>query len=502
MDNMKISLSVPATIYDFGETENLTNNKYVTHAKLKVFSVGSTGDKRVFTKQFSDQLLQTLPSTPVVAYYDEDEDDFKGHHIIQYVFGYVPENATISYVDEVVDGKKVTFALTDVLLFTGRQDNIGTIASKIIGHAHSLELDPKTAKYEIVRTNGKIESVTFKEGNFIGLSVLGTNEKPAFAGSAFFTEGSELDLFINSFKEFKEEVELYKSGGEKMDNEINLPNPKSYQEFKKSSLTEKINSVVKALENQGYYGYFIDAIDESYVFRVYMEDSAEFYRIKQVDGAITSMEVVYPRYLTEAEINNVEAPNFNESTNEEITEAVENTEVEEQFEEVIEQVTEATEAATEEPAVVETETFEEVTETVEETVEENLDTHIVVEAQILEQGMEDVREQTNKEEVQGSQAAYTSALNDAERQELNEYRKKAKFELIDMYTELDDEIKEDFRNRHAEFTVDQLDKELAYVLVKSQRQNKKGGIKVFAMLQDTPKEETLADIVAKYKDKK
>lgn len=499
---MKVSLSVPATIYDFGETENLTNNKYVTHAKLKVFSVGSTGDKRVFTKQFSDQLLQTLPSTPVVAYYDEDEDDFKGHHIIQYVFGYVPENATISYADETVDGKKVTFAFTDVLLFTGRNDNIGAIASKIIGHAHSLELDPKTAKYEIVRSGGKIESVTFKEGSFIGLSVLGTNEKPAFAGSAFFTEGSELDLFVNSFKEFKEEVELYKSGGEKMDNETNLPNPKSYQEFKKSSLTEKINSVVKALENQGYYGYFIDAIDESYVFRVYMEDSAEFYRIKQVDGAITSMEVVYPRYLTEAEINNIEQPNFTENTNEEITEAVENTDVEEQVEEVIEQVTEATEAAIEEPAVEETETFEEVTEAVEETVEENLDTHIVVEAQVLE-GLEDDRETTTKqEEGQGAQNTYNAALNDAERQELNEYRKKAKFELIDSYEEVDEQTRKQFKEKHLEFTVDQLDKELAYALVKSQRQNKKVGVKVFSLINEPAKPMTVVDYVNQYKDKK
>ena len=499
---MKISLSVPATIYDFGETENLTNNKYVTHAKLKVFSVGSTGDKRVFTKQFSDQLLQTLPSTPVVAYYDEDEDDFKGHHIVQYVFGYVPENATISYVDEVVDGKKVTFALTDVLLFTGRQDNIGAIASKIVGHSHSLELDPKTAKYEIVRANGKVDSVTFKEGSFIGLSVLGTNEKPAFAGSSFFTEGSELDLFVNSFKEFKEEVELYKSGGEKMDNETNLPNPKSYQEFKKSSLTEKINSIVKALENQGYYGYFIDAIDESYVFRVYMEDSAELYRIKQVDGAITSMEVVYPRYLTEAEINNIEQPNFTESTNEEITEAVENTEVEEQFEEVIEQVTEATEAAIEEPAVEETETFEEVTEAVEETVEENLDTHIVVEAQVLE-GLEDDRETTTKEEVQSAQNANYASLNDEERQELNEYRKQAKFELIESY-ELEEDIKQKYFNAHDKYTISELDRELAYELVQTQRQGKKGGVKFFAMnnVDTNKKPETVVDYVNLYKDKK
>jgi len=501
MDDMKISLSVPATIYDFGETENLTNNKYVTHAKLKVFSVGATGDKRVFTKQFSDQLLQTLPSTPVVAYYDEDEDDFKGHHIVQYVFGYVPENATISYVDEVLEGNKVTFAVTDVLLFTGRQDNIGAIASKIIGHSHSLELDPKTAKYQVVRSNGKIESVTFKEGSFIGLSVLGSNEKPAFVGSAFFTEGSELDLFINSFKEFKEEVELYKSGGETMDKENNLPNPKSYQEFKSSSLMEKIESVTKALYNQGYYGYFVDAVEENYIFRVYMEDGVNFYRIKQVDGAITSMEVVYPRYLTEAEINNLEEPNFTESTTMETVEETV-TEMENVIEEVeTTEVVQATETTTEEPVAEETETFEEVTETVEETVEENLDTHIVVEAQVLE-GLEDDRETTKQEEGQGTQAAYVTALDDAERQELNEYRKKAKFELIDSYEEVDEQTRAEFKVKHLEFSIDQLDKELAYALVTSQRQNKKVGVKVFSLINEPAQPKTVVDYINEFKDKK
>lgn len=435
MDDMKISLSVPATIYSFGETQSLTQNKYVTHAKLKVFYIGKTGDNRVFTKQFSDQLLQTLPGTPVVAYYDEDKDDFVGHNPVQYVFGYVPEAATIQYVEE--NGS--TFAVTDVLLFTGRPDLIGQVASKIIGKSHSLELDPGTVEYTIVRANRMIESITFTKGHFIGLSVLGNNEQPAFAGSSFFTEGDEIKTFVDSFKEFKQEVELYKSGGQLMNEENNLPTLTSEQDIVASP--EVVVEEVPAVE-----------ITEP-VIEVQMEETPTEPMVEEVVEA---------------------APMVDEPEDEE----------------------DEKEEDKEDPEKDEEPTFVEQVEQVE------VSSEIVVEAQILEQGMEDVREQTNKEEVQGSQAAYTSALNDAERQELNEYRKKAKFELIEMYSELDDEIKEDFRNRHADFTVDQLDKELAYVLVKSQRQNKKGGVKVFALMQETPKEKTLADIVAQYKDKK
>jgi hypothetical protein len=429
MEDMKISLSVPATIYSFGETESLTKNQYVTHAKLKVFYVGQTGDKRVFTKQFSDQLLQTLPGTPVVAYYDAEKDDFIGHNYVQYVFGYVPEAATITYMNDIVDGKAVQFAVTDVLLFTGRPDLIGMVSNKIIGKAHSLELDPATVEYTIVKTKMGIDSITFNKGHFIGLSVLGDDEKPAFSGSSFFNESATEDVkvFIQSFEEFKKEVELYKSGGQLMNEENNLPILESEQEVTQAS-TEEVEVIVAETETT-------------------VTEATEVEEIPTV-----------------------------------ATEAVEDEKPEEEVKE--EEPEEMTELTPEAPIV-----------------EEIVSSEVVVEAETLE-GMEDDREQKQKED-QVAQTADASALNDAERQELNEYRKKAKFELIQTYSDLEESVKSKYLSNHANYTVEELDKELAYELVKTQRQiTKKNGVKVFSMISNVSEPKTVADYINEYKDKK
>lgn len=443
MDDMKVSLSVPATIYSFGETKSLTENKYVTHAKLKVFYVGKTGDNRVFTKQFSDQLLQTLPGTPVVAYYDKEKDDFVGHNHTQYVFGYVPEQATISYVEEL----GVTFALTDVLLFTGREDNIGVVANKIIGHSHSLELDPKTVEYTMMRSKEKLIAITFTKGDFIGLSVLGENEQPAFTGSSFFTDDdSELKTFVNSFKEFKREVDLYKSGGPLMNEDNNLP--------------------ILEIETP------IDGVTEAEIIKVEVE-------IKTGEDCVESPEgtpVEIPSSIMDATIplDHVEE---SMAVMPEDAPAEEDPKVDPEV---------VPEEDPEEPEMVKKDE-----DTVCITNSEN-----IVEAQI-QKGMEDGKEK-DKEVGEISNAA---ALNQAERQELNEYRKKAKFELIDSYNDLSSELKSKYRDTHESYSVEDLDKELAFELVKSQRQIKNYGVRVFAINTDGPKEETLTDIINRLKDK-
>lgn len=451
MDDMKISLSVPATIYSFGETYGLTQNKYVTPAKLKIFYVGKTGDNRVFTKQFSDQLLQTLPGTPVVAYYNEESDDFIGHNHTQYVFGYVPETATIGYIS---DGG-LQFAITDVVLFTGRNDNIGAVASKIIGHAHSLELDPATVEYTIVRASNKIESITFNKGHFIGLSVLGNNEQPAFSGSAFFSaDDAELKTFVDSFKEFKQEVELYKSGGQEMNDETNLP----ILENETPVVTETV----------------ADAKEICVEVKVEICDDVEGENI-----APDEIPVEVPQMPMEPMM--AEMPKDPEKDPEDMP----------------------MEPA--DPSQDPQEDSQDPKEEEEDLVKKDEETQcevipaLVVEAQTQE-GLEDVRDTKQEEEAIAKANADSAALNQAERQELNEYRKKAKFELIDTY-DVSSEIKEKYRAIHEQFTVDALDKELAFELVKSQRQNKKSEVKVFSVMTKTAETESLQDIINRYKDK-
>lgn len=211
--DVKVNFSIPVHLFDYRESDN----SLYSYAKLKIFYVGQTGDKRLFTKKFSDELISTLPYVPVVGYYDEEEEDFKGHHTeIQHIYGIVPEDTNMEYIKE--DGKE--YAVCDVILYTGRQDKTGQIAQKIVGKQHSLELNPSTTTYEINRdSQGKIKNIEFKTGSLLGLSILGDNERPAFSGSGFFTENSE---FMRLFEGFKIELEKFTKRNQQRGENMNV----------------------------------------------------------------------------------------------------------------------------------------------------------------------------------------------------------------------------------------------------------------------------------------
>lgn len=209
---MKVNFSIPVDLFDYRESEN----SLYSYAKLKIFYIGQTGDKRLFTKKFSDNLLKSLPYVPVVGFYDEEEEDFKGHNPeIQHIYGIVPEDTEIEYIKE--DNKE--YAVCDVILYTGRTDKTGEIAQKIVGKQHSLELNPNNTTYVINRdAKGKLENIEFKSGSLLGLSILGDGEKPAFSGSGFFNENSHLmEVFENFRKEFEKFTKEQGQRGEKMD---------------------------------------------------------------------------------------------------------------------------------------------------------------------------------------------------------------------------------------------------------------------------------------------
>lgn len=106
MDDKNLMFSIPAEVSMVPNSTDLKfgdRNNFITPVRLKVFYKGTTPDGRVFTEDFSSKVIKTLPQTPVVAYYDEDEDDFVGHNSKQYVYGYVPEVGQISFQE--IDGQ-------------------------------------------------------------------------------------------------------------------------------------------------------------------------------------------------------------------------------------------------------------------------------------------------------------------------------------------------------------------------------------------------------------
>lgn len=203
MKDKNINFSIPASfVFDNTELNSYDDNKFLTKAKVKVFYKGTTPDNRTFTESFSQKVLSSLPGTPVVGYFDEESQDFQGHNSVQYVYGFVPEVGRTSF--EEIDGQ--TWAVTDVYLFTGRNDNIGNVARQIIGKKQSLELDPESTEYEIRRASNKSHEIIFTNTNgIVGLSVLGDNQTPGFTDSEFFTAKSmkTLEDLIREFAEYK-----------------------------------------------------------------------------------------------------------------------------------------------------------------------------------------------------------------------------------------------------------------------------------------------------------
>jgi hypothetical protein len=229
---------------------NSDDNPLYTRAKLKVFYVGETVDHRLFTDNFSKFLMGSLPYTPVVSYYNSDKDDFEGHAEEQCIYGIVDPVTQPEFVVE-EDGTK--WAICDVILYTERPDKTGEIAQKIIGHPESLELDPRTVQYKINRDRtGKFMNLEFTYGKFIGVSVLGKDEKPAFAGAQFFNS-----------QNFLKEIKDCTNRGTNMT--IVIPN------FVSQSWSETERAVADALAKKFNDGYYLVDMYDTYCI-VYLWD--------------------------------------------------------------------------------------------------------------------------------------------------------------------------------------------------------------------------------------
>lgn len=306
----KIPMNVPVFIRSSNEEQ--TSNLY-TKAKLQIFYIGETGDHRLFTEDFANHIIETLPNVPVVGFYSEDDEDFKGHHSVQYIYGIVPESAKIEFEEK--DGK--TWAITDVILYTGRKDNIGTVASKIFGKQHSLELDPDTLKYKVNRDpNGRFMNLEFISGDFVGLSVLGDDEHPAFSGSEFFTTNEDFVKIIEqSEAKFSKFINLLNNNGGKLE----VFNSEAFfqkcaENFAKITMQEFIRKLYAALERIENYGYIVENTDEYAVVCHWNSDENRcmYSKYSIVDSnselALLNPVEVYAKYLTQEEINKVENP--------------------------------------------------------------------------------------------------------------------------------------------------------------------------------------------------
>lgn len=297
------NFSWPATLSFSADNGN--ENERFSRGKLKVFFKGETVDHRLFSDNFSEEVIKSLPYTPIVSYYDEEKQDFVGHATEQAIYGIVDPCGEITF-EKGEDGN--TWAVCDTVYYTERPGKVGEIASKIEGHSQSLELDPKTVKYVINYDKKRhFKNLEFTAGHFIGVSVLGKDQKPAFTGSEFFS----VDAFAEKMNLLKEYCEARKNEQASGGNEMNLT------EFIKLSWGEKAQKVADAVDSEygrEYYNYVVDMYEDRAIMRFYSYFDGSS-RLMSISYSLSEEGVVTLGDIKEVHVTYEEVPEVQAPTN-------------------------------------------------------------------------------------------------------------------------------------------------------------------------------------------
>lgn len=206
-DFSKIPTTLDVSLY--GNLETLTDT--LSKCRVRIFYKGMNRNRTFISEDFANQLINSLPYTPVKGIFDKEKVDYQDHgedNTDGRVYGVVmaePNFAWEAFEDE--DGVTRTYACADVLLFTGLYPE----ARLVPGESQSMEIFRNTLKGEwrIWKSDG-MPYYHFLEGSLVGLQVLGQETEPCFEGAAFF----------NLYKDVKEMVDYIKTFSKKEDEEM------------------------------------------------------------------------------------------------------------------------------------------------------------------------------------------------------------------------------------------------------------------------------------------
>ena len=407
-------------------------NEVLSRARCRIFYKGANRNGTFITDEFAEQLIATLPYVPVKGIYDPVKDDFTDHGRERYegrIYGIVPENPNFAWEKHLdVDGVEREYACTDIFLFTGIYKEE---ALDIIQKSQSMELyaDSIEGKWEFI--NGK-KFFVFTEGRFLGLQALGEDYEPCFEGAAFYT-------LVDSIKNLITEVENFELNKSKTEEDEKM-NFKLSDDQKYNMLWTLLNP--RFNEEDGFIldyavGDVYDDYAVTYNCKTNGYERAYYTKDDTTDSlVIDKMEVCYIVDVNEEEkraLNMLRT--INNNTYEKVDEYVNGLQ----------------------------EKVDEFSSKIEE--HENTISTLQQEAGEFEAKLNEVSEKYN--------LSLENITNlEAENEELKNFKLnvelKEKESVIDKYsTQLDADVLEAFREKIGEYTKEDLDKELAFVLVQT-----------------------------------
>ena len=461
-------------------------NETISKGRCRIFYKGANRNGTFITDEFAEKLLSTIPYTPVKGIYEVEEDDYTDHGVKRSegrIYGIVPENPNFvweKHLDE--DGVEREYACVDVLIFTA----LYTEANDVIGKAQSMELYPKSIKGSWKIIEGK-RFYVFDEACFLGLQVLGDDVEPCFEGAAFYSLCVELKEMLKQAEQYS--LNLHNGGNNRM------LNYKLSDRQKFDAIWSLLN--VNYCEAGGWTINFdiCEIYDEYAVVRNYEEGIFEriyYSKNDETDSLkITGREQCYFLDVTEAEKKALDALHgLNNNTYEKI---------DENYSAAVAEV----ETKTEELNTL-TETYNTLTETYNTEKGQYEEKISEFETKIEELNNSISTLNVEKEEAFSASVALQSTIDglNEEVATLNSFKdsveKKEKENIIAKYSEhLSEEIISKYTETLDNYTIKELDKELAYELVSTNQT-------VFTNNQGSyiPKDEPvsgLEELLTKYK---
>lgn len=186
-------------------------NPLVSKVEIKVCYVSDEPNRNgsVITKEVAREIANSLPSSPIVGYWNENKEDFEGHNRVIDIsggefkikdttrpYGFVDMNAKVwfqKYLDD--DGEEREYLCTEGYLWTGQYPEAQRVLEK--GNAQSMELDEHTLDGSWAKmANLDGEFFIINEAIISKLCLLGEDVEPCFEGASI-TKFS----FGDSFKE-------------------------------------------------------------------------------------------------------------------------------------------------------------------------------------------------------------------------------------------------------------------------------------------------------------
>lgn len=422
MDIKDLVKEFSVSVYGNIETYNQTLSK----ARLRTFYKYHNRNGTYITDEFAQKLIDSAPYTPVKGIYDNFNDDYTDHGTGRQegrIYGIVPENPNFAWekhLDE--DGVEREYACFDVLLFTALYKEAG----EIVGKSQSMELYEPALKGSFKYIDGR-KAFVFTDGCFLGLQVLGEEVEPCFEGAAFFT-------FYDTLKNAVEKLEQYShnnQGGNQM--EINY---KLSDRVKFDMLFDLLNPNFNAEGNWTIEYSLCDIYDDYAIAYSYESQGYErvYYTKDNTNDSLAINEKVkcYIVDVTEQErnaLNTIQA--LNGGTYEKIDENfVSKTEVEQKNSEYVQKIEE-----------------QELSISTLTTERDNI--------------------QTEYSEAQTQIATLNTELEQLKDYKLN-IETAEKQAVLDKYSEqLDEEVIATYSEKIVEYSVTDLEKDLAYELVKS-----------------------------------